>query len=80
MGHICYLKSWPVRIFKDFSFSLYIVAASESDEGLVLNVTINQMFKEYLLKAFGDLSLNICKISLKITDWWVMFYLNSFCE
>ena len=30
-----YLKPWPVRIFKDFPFSSYIVAASESDEGLV---------------------------------------------
>ena len=27
--------SWTVRIFKDFPFSLYIVAAFESDEGLV---------------------------------------------
>ena len=31
-----YLKPWPVHIFEDFLFSLYIVAASESDEGLVL--------------------------------------------
>ena len=31
-----YLKPWPVRIFEDFPFSLYIVAASESDEGLVI--------------------------------------------
>ena len=30
-----YLKPWPIRIFEDFPFSLYIVAASESDEGLV---------------------------------------------
>ena len=30
-----YLKPWPVRIFKDFPFSLYIVAATESDKGLV---------------------------------------------
>ena len=30
-----YLKPWPVRIFKNFPFSLYIVAACESDEGLV---------------------------------------------
>ena len=29
------LNPWPVRIFKDFPFSLYIVLASESDEGLV---------------------------------------------
>ena len=29
------LKPWPVCIFEDFPFSLYIVAASESDEGLV---------------------------------------------
>ena len=32
-----YLKPWPVRIFEDITFSLYIVAASESDEGLVSN-------------------------------------------
>ena len=37
-----YLKSWPVCIFEDFPFSLYIVAASESDEGLVfIFVTIS---------------------------------------
>ena len=35
-----YLKPWPVRIFEDFPFSLYIVAASESDEGLVSTVYI----------------------------------------
>ena len=29
------LKPWPVRLFKEFPFSLYIVAASESDEGIV---------------------------------------------
>ena len=29
------LKPWPVRIFEDSPFSLYIVADSESDEGLV---------------------------------------------
>ena len=33
-----YLKPWPVRIFEDFPFSLYIVAASESDEGLVFSI------------------------------------------
>ena len=32
-----YLKPWPVRTFKDWHLRLYIVAASESDEGLVLN-------------------------------------------
>ena len=32
-----YLKPWQVRIFKDFPFSLYVVAASESDKGLVQN-------------------------------------------
>ena len=30
-----FLKTWPVCIFEDFPFSLYIVAASESDEALV---------------------------------------------
>ena len=33
-----YLKPRPVRIFEDFPFSLYIVAASESDEGLVFSL------------------------------------------
>ena len=32
-----YLKPWPVRIFEDLPFSLYIVAASESDKGLVIS-------------------------------------------
>ena len=32
-----YLKPWPVRILEDYPFSLYIVAASESDEGLVIS-------------------------------------------
>ena len=32
-----YLKPWPVRIFEDFPFSLYIGAASESDKSLVVN-------------------------------------------
>ena len=32
-----YLKPWPVPIFEDSPFSLYIVAASESDEGLVFS-------------------------------------------
>ena len=31
------MKPWPVRIFEDFPFSVYIVAASESEEGLVWN-------------------------------------------
>ena len=31
-----YLKPWPVRIFEDWPFSLYIVTASKSNEGLVL--------------------------------------------
>ena len=35
-----YLKPWPVRIFKDFPFSLYIVAASESDKGLVKTLLV----------------------------------------
>ena len=30
-----YLKPWLINIFKDGPFSLYMVAASESDEGLV---------------------------------------------
>ena len=30
-----YLKLWPVPIFKVKPFSLYVVAGSESDDGLV---------------------------------------------
>ena len=33
-----YLKPWPIRIFKEFSFSLYIVAASESNEVLLTSM------------------------------------------
>ena len=43
-----YLKPWPVRIFEDFPFSLYIVAASESDKGLVIYKSENyKMSEEY---------------------------------
>ena len=31
-----YLKPWPVRTFKDWPFSFYIVTASESDKGLII--------------------------------------------
>ena len=36
-----YLKPWPVRIFKDWPFSLYFVAASESVEGVVFHFFIS---------------------------------------
>ena len=32
-----YLKTWPVCIFEDWPFSLYVVAASESDRGIVFS-------------------------------------------
>ena len=35
LGGSLYLKAWPARIFEDSPLSLYVVAASESDEGLV---------------------------------------------
>ena len=38
-----YLKPWLVRIFEDFPFSLYIVAAYESDDGLV-SISCSIMF------------------------------------
>ena len=51
-----YLKPWPVRIFKDFPFSLYIVAASESDEGLVLPELSRQVMVQYtVLLLIGEL-------------------------
>ena len=50
-----YLKPWPVRIFEDFPFSLYIVAASESDEGLVLLFLPDRFLEELgLLKIDGS--------------------------
>ena len=37
---------WPVRIFEDFCFSLFIVAASESDEVLVyFIITVGQCYR-----------------------------------
>ena len=43
-----YLMPWPVCIIEDFPFSLYIVATSESDEGLVyLILDIAETFKIY---------------------------------
>ena len=33
-----YLKPWLINIFKDGPFSLYMVAASESAEGLVFKI------------------------------------------
>ena len=35
--------SWPVPIFEDLPFSLYIVAASESDKGLVYLQVIREV-------------------------------------
>ena len=35
-----YLKPWPVHIFADWPFSLYIIAASQSDKGLVHPVLV----------------------------------------
>ena len=29
-----YLKSWPIRLFEDLPFSLYVFAASESDKAI----------------------------------------------
>ena len=49
-----YLKPWPVRIFEDSPFSLYIVAASESDEGLVFT------------RVFGGRGKDIIKGCVKI--------------
>ena len=43
-----YLKPWPVCIIKDYPFSLYVVAASESDEGLVLK-KVNQKFSSAMI-------------------------------
>ena len=50
-----YLKPWPVRIFNDSTFSLYIVAASESDQGLVLFAIF---FTVYICLKSGDHPLN----------------------
>ena len=45
-----YLKPWPVRIFEDFPLSLYIVAASESDKGLVLLLQILRLVLQLQLQ------------------------------
>ena len=52
-----YLKPWPVRIFKDWTFSLYIVAASMSVKDLV-----------YLSILFYSRILNMCK-KVKLNTW-----------
>ena len=48
-----YLKPWPVRIFEDFSFSLYIVAASESDDGFVFIERVLKL-KNLFSKSWWD--------------------------
>ena len=59
-----YLKLWPVRIFEDFPFSLYIVTASESDEGLVLCPSIST---STTLQEFINCILNsLCKCTTHI--------------
>ena len=52
-----YLKPWPVCIFEDFPFSLYIVAASESDEGLVFSVIYFSLIWRKLTGASENLEV-----------------------
>ena len=49
VGSAGHLKPKPVRIFEDSPVSLYIVAASESDEGLVGMMIHFQCIFIYLL-------------------------------
>ena len=81
-----YLKPWPVCIFEDCPFSLYIVAASESDEGLVffyvspeeLNGGLNQrtfLFLHLFFLFVGASSLwgvnfNLCLYPLLASASW----------
>ena len=57
-----YLKHWPVRIFKDFPFSLYIVAASKSDESLVSEPIFFSDPNFFIHKIFSDENFFIHKI------------------
>ena len=52
-----YLKPWPVCIFEDWPSSLYIVADSESGEGLVSYDTLYLYAKYLLLLIFYNLFL-----------------------
>ena len=58
-----YLKPWPVRIFENFPFSLYIVAASESDEGLVLDLLLTDQPTNLSLDASLPKHKNIFLLS-----------------
>ena len=53
-----YLKPWPVCIFEDWRFSLYIVAASESDEGLFF-------YNEY------PATVRVCLYLLQIIGYYI---------
>ena len=55
-----YLKPWTVRIFEDWPFSMYIVAASESDEGLVflLKASLIQSCKKSISWYLGYIYVN----------------------
>ena len=73
-----YLKPWPVCIFEDFPFSLYIVAASESDEGLVYLQVIREVltfvFCIFYFVFFNPLSksqMTLLGLLIRITNFQV---------
>ena len=60
-----YLKLWPVRIFEDLPFSLYIVLASESYKGLVYKIKLNCTkiyFSPLFVKSIQVTSNKITKV------------------
>ena len=85
-----YLKPWPVRILDDWPFSLYIVAASESDEGLVfekLTAKSEKMCNATEHKpshSYTDFGFSIIQISNDIIftgpyNLIIIFYKSHYC-
>ena len=79
-----YLKPWPVRIFVDFPFSLYIVAASESDEGLVYSISFLDSWFCYIigfLESWFNLQNRFPESGLGYCVWFsVLVWLHHQCS
>ena len=77
-----YLKPWPVCIFKDFPFSLYVVAASESDEGLVYFgcIFLGCLSKLSILvhQKLGRISGEVYQCHQMQSSYWRLATLNFF--
>ena len=66
-----YLKPWPVCIFKDWPFSLYIVTASESDEGLIFNWRLS------LVCFYSRILCLVISLNISNTNYQQFFYVTS---